>query len=57
MLNFIRAHPYFIVFLIVFLILLFTGVFALDFTWIESLFAAAVLSAIGVGISWFTSYF
>jgi len=57
MLNFLRAHPYFVSFLIVFLILLFTGSLALDFSWSESFFAAAVLSAVGVGIAWLNSYF
>lgn len=52
MLNFVRAHPYIVSFCIVFLILLFVGVFALNFTWSESLFASAALSAIGVGGFW-----
>jgi Kef-type K+ transport system membrane component KefB len=52
MLNFVRAHPYIVSFCIVFLILLFVGVFALDFTWSESIFASAALSVIGVGSFW-----
>ncbi len=52
MLNLVRAHPYIFSFCIVFLILLFVGVFALNFTWSESLIGSAALSAIGVGIFW-----
>jgi hypothetical protein len=52
MLNFIRNHPYMIAFIIVFLLLFFIGIFALDTLWSESLFGAAVLSAIGVGGIW-----
>jgi hypothetical protein len=52
MLNFIRSHPYVDSFIIIFLFLLFLGVFALDFSWGESLFGAAALSAIGVGSVW-----
>lgn|GEM_PF-1682488 len=52
MLNIIRRHPYVISFIFVFLILFFIGVFALDFSWSESLFGAAALSAVGVGGIW-----
>ncbi|MBI5951700.1 MAG: hypothetical protein HY865_08580 [Chloroflexi bacterium] len=48
----IRNHPYVIAFLFVFLLLFFIGIFALDTSWSESLFGAAVLSAVGVGGIW-----
>jgi len=48
----IRDHPYIVSYIIVFLILFFIGVFALDTTWSESLLGSAVLSAIGVGGYW-----
>ena len=52
MLKFVRSHPYVVSFILVFLFLLFLGVFALDFSWGESLFASAALSAVGVGSAW-----
>jgi hypothetical protein len=48
----IRNHPYIVSYIIVFLILFFIGIFALDTTWSESLLGSAVLSAIGVGGYW-----
>ena len=48
----IRDHPYIVSYIIVFLILFFIGIFALDTTWSESLLGSAVLSAIGVGGYW-----
>ena len=52
MLKSIKNHPYVISCVIVFLLLFFIGVFALDTTWGESLFGAAALSVIGVGSVW-----
>jgi hypothetical protein len=52
MLNFIRNHPYLVSFIIVFLLVFLLGVFALDFSWSESLFGAAVIAAVGVGGYW-----
>ena len=52
MLYFVRRHPYIVSFVVVFLLLLFIGVFALDFSWSESLFGSAALSAIGVVSVW-----
>lgn len=48
----IIKNPYVIAGVIVFLSLLLLGVFALDFSWGESLFAAAALTVIGVGGIW-----
>ena len=48
----IRNHTYIVSYIIVFLIMFFIGIFALDTTWSESLFGSAVLSAIGVGGYW-----
>jgi len=50
--NFIRNHPYIVSYIVVFFLLFFIGIFALDVSWSESLFAAAVLSAVGVGGYW-----
>ncbi len=50
--NFIRNHPYIVSYIVVFFLLFFIGIFALDASWSESLFAAAVLSAVGVGGYW-----
>lgn len=50
--NFIRNHPYVVAFIVVFLLLFFISIFALDLSWSESLFGAAALSAIGVGGYW-----
>jgi hypothetical protein len=50
--NFIRNHPYIVSYIVVFLLLFFIGIFALEATWSESLFGAAVLSAVGVGGYW-----
>jgi hypothetical protein len=52
MLNFIRNHPYFVAFIIVFLILFFIGILALDASWSEALFGSAALAAIGVVGYW-----
>ena len=50
--NFIKKHPYIVSFVIVFLLLFFIGVFGISVSWLESLFGAAALSAIGVGSIW-----
>ncbi len=52
MLNFVRNHPYIVSFIIVFLLLFFIGIFALDSTWSEALLGSAVISAVGVGGIW-----
>jgi Kef-type K+ transport system membrane component KefB len=52
MLKNITKHPYIIGGIIVFLFMLFLGVYALEFSWEESLLASAVLSMIGVGGLW-----
>jgi hypothetical protein len=52
MLKFARAHPYIVSFCIVFIIVFFVGVFALNSTWSESLLASAALSAVGTGSAW-----
>ena len=50
--SFIRNHPYLVSFIIVFLLVFLLGIFALDFSWSESLFGATAISAIGVGGYW-----
>jgi hypothetical protein len=50
--NFVRNHPYIVSYIVVFLLLFFIGIFALDISWSESLFGAAVLSAVGVVVYW-----
>jgi len=52
MLNFLRKHPYMIGWLLVFLLLFFIGIFALDASWSESLLGSAVLSAVGTVSIW-----
>jgi len=52
MLHFIRNHPYVVAFIIVFLILFFIGIFALDASWSEALFGSVALAAIGVVGYW-----
>jgi hypothetical protein len=48
----IKNHPYIIGFIIAALILFLVGVFALDFSWSESLLASVVFSAVGTGSIW-----
>ena len=52
MLKFIREHPYIDAYVIGFLIVFFIGIFGIDATLGESLLAAAVLPAVGVGSIW-----
>jgi hypothetical protein len=50
--NFIKQHPYIISFAIVFLLLFFIGILALEFSVGDALFGAAALAAVGVGSAW-----
>jgi len=50
--KFISKHPYIVSFVIVFLLLFFIGIFGISVSWLEALFGAAALSAIGVGSIW-----
>ena len=52
MLEFIKNHPYLTAWIIVFVLLFAVGIFAIDFSWTESLFGSAVLSTVGVISYW-----
>jgi hypothetical protein len=48
----ILINPYVIGGTIVFLLLLFVGVFGIGFSWGESLLASAALTIVGIGVIW-----
>lgn len=48
--------PYLIAALIIFLLMLFVGVFGAGFTWGESLLLSAVITVVGVGSLWLKEF-
>jgi hypothetical protein len=52
MLKKLLKNPYVIAGVIIFLLLLFLGVFAIGFSWSDSLLLSAVISILGVGGYW-----
>lgn len=56
MLRKILTNHFVVAGFVIFLILLFVGVFALDLPWGESLLASAALTVVGIGAVWWQDF-